>query len=91
MGATSIKIDEATKERLEDLRAEIRLATGTTVTQQELVDRIVDGTSREELIDEFGDEFEGLDEEERRRALADTSDWGIDTSEDDIDEILYGE
>lgn len=91
MGATSIKIDEATKERLEDLRAEIRLATGTTVTQQELVDRIVDGTSLEELIDEFGDEFEGLDEEERRRALADTSDWGIDTSEDDIDEILYGE
>lgn len=91
MGVTSVKIDQETKARLEELQAEIRLETGTSVTQQELLDRIVAGASREDLFDEFRDEFEGLDEEERERALANTSDWGVDTSDDDIDEILYGE
>lgn len=91
MGATSVKIDQETKARLEELRAEIRLETGTSVTQQELLDRIVAGASREDLFDEFRDEFEGLDEEERERFHSNTSDWGVDTADDDIDEILYGE
>lgn len=89
MGATSLKIDEETKARLGELRAEIRLETGTNVTQQELLDRIVAGASREALFEEFRDEFEGLDEAERERFHGDTSDWGVDTA-DDVDEILYG-
>ena len=91
MGATSVKIDQKTKARLEELRAEIRLETGTNVTQQELLDRIVAGASREALFDEFTDEFEGLDEAERRQALGDTSEWGVELTEEEIDEILYGE
>lgn len=91
MGVTSVEIDEETKARLEELRAEIRLETGENVTQQELLDRIVAGASRDELIDAFDDEFEGLDEEERERFHSGTSDWGVDTADDDVDEILYVE
>lgn len=91
--ATSVKLDEATKSRLEELQAEIKLETGTKVTQQELLDRIVDRAygSKEELIDSFrDDEWEGLSEEEIGRFLSGTTDWGVETSEEDVDETLYG-
>ena len=92
--ATSVKMDERTKSRLEELQAEIRLETGENVTQQELLDRIVDEAydSKEELIDSFrdDDEWEGLTEDEIERFLSGTTDWGVETSEEEIDEILYG-
>lgn len=34
-------MDEATKSRLEELQAEIKLETGKRVTQQELLDRVL--------------------------------------------------
>lgn len=56
--STSVKMSESAKSRLEELQAEIRLETGRKVTQQELLDRLVENAygSKNELIDSFRDE-----------------------------------
>lgn len=92
--ATSVKMAADTKSRLEELQAAIKLETGTKVTQQELLDRIVDHAfdSRDDLIDSFrdDDDWEGLSTEEIERFLSGTTDWGVETTEEEVDEILYG-
>ncbi|MFP8953296.1 hypothetical protein ACLI4Z_10035 [Natrialbaceae archaeon A-arb3/5] len=89
---TSIKVTDTTKSRLEELQAEIRLETGENVTQQELLERIVSDSyeSKAELIDSFRDEFEPLSDEEIERWLSGTVDSGVETKEEDIDDVLYG-
>lgn len=91
--ATSVKIDEGSKDRLEQLQAEIKLETGRNVTQQELLDRIIEREfeSREALVDSFREGFEGLSEEEIEEWLSWTFDAGDPIDEDDIDRILYEE
>ncbi|WP_424001801.1 hypothetical protein ACOZ4I_00100 [Haloarcula salina] len=90
--ATSVKIDEDTKDRLERLRAEIKLETGENVTQQELLDRIVEREfeSRDDLIDSFRDEWDGLSDTETKRLLAETAGSGKPVTESEIDDVLYG-
>lgn len=89
----SVKVTDRTKSQLEELQAEIRLETGTSVTQQELLERIVTNTyeSKAELIDSFRDEYEPLSDDEVERWLSGSSDWGVETTEDEIDTVLYGE
>ena len=89
--STSVKISERAKSKLEELQAEIRLETGKKVTQQELLDLLVEESyeSKDELVDSYRDDFDGLSQEEIDRWLSGTSDWGVETSEDDVDEILY--
>ena len=90
---TSVKVTDRTKSQLEELQAEIRLETGTSVTQQELLERIVTSTyeSKAELIDSFRDEYEPLSDDEVERWLSGSSDWGVETTEDETDTVLYGE
>lgn len=90
---TSVKIGEATKDRLEQLQAEIKLETGRKVTQQELLDRIVERefASKEGLIDSFRDEWEGLSEAEIEQWLSGTFESGDPIDEEDIDRIVYEE
>ena len=92
--ATSVKMDERTKSRLEELQALVKLATGRKVSQQELLDRLVDRAyeSREELVDSFreNDEWEGLSEAEIEQWLSGTMASGSAIDEDDVDEVLYG-
>ncbi|CCQ34196.1 hypothetical protein HLRTI_000644 [Halorhabdus tiamatea SARL4B] len=91
--ATSVRISTDTKDKLEQLQAEIKLETGRKVTQQEVLDRAVNREfdSRKSLIDSFRDDYDGLSEAEIDQFLSGTSDWGIETSEEDVDRILYGE
>lgn len=93
--ATSVKMDEATKDRLEELQALVKLETGTKVTQQELLKVLVDEAyaSRDEVLDHFrtGDDWEGLSEEEIEAFLSWTFSSGEPVDEDDIDRILYDE
>lgn len=91
--ATSVKMDEETKSRLEELQAEIKLETGRKVTQQELLRRLVDDAygSRAELIDSFRDTNNPLTEAEIEEFLSFTFDSGVETREEDIDRILYDE
>ncbi|AKH98016.1 hypothetical protein [Halanaeroarchaeum sulfurireducens] len=90
--ATAVKMDEETKSRLEELQAAIKLKTGTKVTQQEILARLVDTAfeSRSEFIDSFRDAKTALDDDEIERFNAGMIASGIETDEADIDEILYG-
>lgn len=90
--ATAVKMDEEAKSRLEDLQAEIRLATGEKVTQQELLAQLVATAyeSKAEFVDEFREESVPLSDAERSRLSETRIESGRETDEDDIDEILYG-
>jgi len=90
--ATSIKIDERTKDLLERLQAEIKLETGRKVTQQELLDRIVrqQFESRDALVASFDEDFDGLNEAETEQWLSGTTASGDPVDEDNIDDVLYG-
>jgi len=91
--ATSTPVSEETKARLERLQAAIEHETGQSVTQQELLDRIVEREfeSREALIASYCDDWDGLSDEERDQWLSGTNASGDPADEDDIDSILYEE
>ncbi|WP_280535457.1 hypothetical protein [Halopenitus sp. POP-27] len=90
--ATAVKMDEETKSKIEELQAEIKLKTGEKVTQQEILERLVDSAiqSRAEFIDSFRDGTNALSADEIDRFNAGMISSGVETDEDDIDEILYG-
>ena len=91
--ATSVKIDEETKSRLEELQAEVKLETGRKVTQQELLRRLVDDalTSSSELIESFRETDVSLSDEEIEVFLSGTTAGGDPVDEEDIDHVLYVE
>lgn len=91
--ATSVKMDEATKSRLEELQAEIKLETGKKVTQQELLDRLVNHAfeSKEAFIDSFREATVPLSPAEIERFNSGTFDSGVETDEEDVDRVLYDE
>lgn len=90
--ATAVKVDEDSKSRLEELQAEIRLRTGRSVTQQELLSRLIDDAhdSRDEVIDSFRSSTLPLSEEEKERMRRGRVSSGVETDEEDIDDVLYG-
>ena len=89
--ATSVKIDEETKSRLEELQAEVKLETGRKVTQQELLRRLVDDayTSVSGLIESFRETDLSLSDEEVEEFLSGTTADGDPVDEEDIDRTLY--
>lgn len=90
--ATAVRMDEETKARLEELQAEIRLKTGKKVTQQELLSRLVQSAieSRAEFVDSFRDGTVALTDEEVERFNEGMISSGVETDEEDIDDVLYG-
>ena len=90
--ATAVKVDEDAKSRLEELQAEIRLRTGESVTQQELLSRLISDAydSRDEVIDSFRSSTLPLSEEEKERMRQGRVSSGVETDEEDIDDVLYG-
>ncbi|SNR46679.1 hypothetical protein [Halorubrum vacuolatum] len=89
--ATAVKVDEDAKSRLEELQAEIRLRTGESVTQQELLSRLIDEAydSRKEVIDSFRSSTLPLSEAEKEAMRQGRISSGVETDEDDIDDVLY--
>ncbi|QLH80656.1 hypothetical protein [Halosimplex pelagicum] len=95
----SIPVDERTKARIRELCEEIEAETGRAVSERSVVARVVERefATREALVDSFreesaapvDDDVEGLSDEEIERFFAGTSDWGVDTADDDIDAVLY--
>jgi hypothetical protein len=65
----------------EELQAEIRLRTGRKVTQQELLTR---------RIDSFRESTVPLSEDEKEKMRRGRFASGVETEEEDIDDILYG-
>ena len=62
------------------------------VTQQELLTRLIDDAyaSREEVIDSFRNTTVPLSEAEKEAMRERRISSGVETDEEDIDEILYG-
>ncbi|MDS0284537.1 hypothetical protein [Haloarcula onubensis] len=89
--ATAVKMDEETKSLLEELQAEIKLKTGTKVTQQEILARVVESAaeSRTAFVDSFRDGRTALDESELDAFNRGMVSSGVETDEDDIDSVLY--
>lgn len=90
--STAVKVDDEAKDRLEELQAAIRLQTGQTVTQQELLSRLIDDAyeSREAVIESFRDSTVPLSDAEKEQLREARFSSGVETDEDDIDDILYG-
>ncbi|NHN46566.1 hypothetical protein G9464_03000 [Halostella sp. JP-L12] len=90
--ATAVKVDEDAKARLEELQAEIRLRTGETVTQQDLLTRLIDDAyeSRADVIDSFRDSTVPLSDGEKDAMRRGRISSGVETDEADIDDVLYG-
>ena len=86
--STSIKVEEVDKKEFERLQSEITLKFGRVITQQELFSRIIKlvGDSEEVIINESLLPLSGAEIEKIRKLQ---SDWGVVTSEEEIDEILY--
>jgi len=89
--ATAVKVDEDAKSRLEELQAEIRLRTGKTVTQQELLSRLIDEAyeSRDDVIDSFRKSTVPLSEDKKELMRRNRFRSGVETDENDIDDVLY--
>jgi len=89
---TAVKMDEAAKSKLEELQAEIRLKTGKKVTQQELLTRLIESAvdSRTEFVDSFRDGKTSLSETEIQAFNQGTVASGVETDQEDIDDVLYG-
>lgn len=81
---------DETKSLLEELQAEVELETG--VTQQELLARLVRSAadSRTEFVDSFRDAPRSVSEEEVEAFDSGTISSGVETDEEDIDDVLYG-
>lgn len=87
--ATSVKMREADKARLDRLQAEITARTGRKVSQQDLLARLVALGEREK--DRVISEQKPPTKAQMARLMALPMDMGIRTREEDIDKILYGE
>ncbi|MEM2144237.1 MAG: hypothetical protein QW279_02670 [Candidatus Jordarchaeaceae archaeon] len=90
--STSVKISEESKRILEAIQARIVLKTGRKLSQQELLDMMVksfDGRD-EELIKLLGIVRFPLLPEEIEKLMEIPEDWGVETSEEEIDRLLYG-
>lgn len=89
--ATAVKLDQESEARLEKLQAEVKLKTGTQVTQQEVLSRLIESAieSRLEFIDSFRDSSVTLSEEETQQFNEGMISSDVTTDEEDLDDILY--
>jgi len=90
--STSVKLDEEDKERLEKLQALITLKAGGKVTQQELLSALIREalTRGDEFVEKMVRTSAPMPDQEYEKILSLVEDWGVETSWEDIDRILYG-
>jgi len=90
--ATAVKMDEEAKSRLEELQAEIKLRTGKKMTQQEILSCLLEDAyeSKSDFVDSFRETKVPLSEEDREAFHSGMFSSGVETDEEDVDDILYG-
>lgn len=92
MPATTVKVSKVTSRKLDALQARIRLRSGKRVTKQSIIEDLVERASEE---DEAAILLEApkhpIPEKIRKLILQAPFDWGVETREEDVDRILYGE
>jgi hypothetical protein len=88
---TTIKIDEDTKSRFDKLQARILIETGKKLTQQEILELLLEHAEKDEeelLLKLSGIKFPPSTEG-RKRIISLQSDFGFDTSKVPEDKIIY--
>lgn len=90
---TSIKVDDKTKHKIEQLRAHLLLNTGQKVTQQQLVGFLTEwGMNNIEIIEQIVlDQPTILSDDESKAYQKFRRSTGVRTSSKEIDKSLYGE
>ena len=85
----SVKIKNSTKSELERLQAEILLKTNKKYSQQDLIDILVNFGKEhiEELLEVKSNKIISEADFEDIKSL--TSSWGIETTPESIDELVY--
>ena len=88
---TTIKIEDAKKEKLDKFLASLLLQEGVKITLQEAIGLMVDYAleNEEEFIKRLK-ELPPLEEDPAWKALENPMHWGIKDSSKRIDEFLYG-
>jgi hypothetical protein len=89
---TTVRIRDEDKEKLERLRAMATLASGQKVSREELLGAVLDDalSHGERFLAETFGEKKPLSGKEFEKLLGLVSDWGVETSSGEIDQILYG-
>jgi len=89
--STSVKISLESKKRLEQLQAMLTLKLGRKIPQHEILDALIKlGTSNiDDLIKYFSKLKFPLSSSEMSKVLSLSSDWGVKTSEKEIDKVVY--
>jgi len=89
----TVEINPVLASRLEDLQEVVEDEMGMSVTAEAILYELV--ASAQESPDELVESLEAgtvpLSEEERERMNEGTFSSGVETDEEDIDDILYGE
>ncbi|QLH81426.1 hypothetical protein [Halosimplex pelagicum] len=89
----TLEINDVLASRLADLRDAAEEEMGISVTEEAILYELVASAqeSPDELIESLEEGTVPLSEEERERMNEGTFSSGVETDEEDIDEILYGE
>jgi len=89
---TTVKVSARTSKQLDALQARVRVQRGRRVTKQALLEELVDRALDEsELLVLLRAPKRPLSPRARKALLEYPVPWGVATSEEDIDAILYGE
>lgn len=91
--AVSVKIREDTKRRLERLSVKLGALTGKDLSFQEIVDAVAKAGEADlsSVMDALAEGTFPLPEATQRQILASSWDFGFETSEEDIDRVLYSD
>jgi len=90
--STSVKIGEKDKEKLERLQALVTLKVGRKMTQQEILSSLIGEAYAKsgEFVEKMSNVDTKMSDEEYEKISSLIEDWGVETSWEEIDRILYG-
>ena len=90
---SSVKLSEEAKTLLDKAQARVTLTTGRKITQQELLEAMIEFSARREdqFLEETVEHQTPLSTEEIEQLMKESTDWGVETKEEEIDKVLYGE
>jgi len=91
MAATTVRISTSANRKLDTLQARLRVRSGRRVTKQTILERLIDQALEEEHPVLLAPPKYPLPDRIVRKLRDYPRDWGLETSERDIDRILYGD
>ena len=90
--SVSIKIKKEDKDKLLKLQAKLTLFLNKKLTQEEIISYLLQIAEKNEelFMEQITNENKPLSDMQIKSLMDFPDDWGIETSEKDIDKILYG-